>query len=102
MITRKYLNGFKNVSHWITAGILTIGNTRPLSIKKGRIKKKVVIMACCWVLEIAEMKSPMPSVLIRKRNTPVNNIKRLPLKGISNQYRANEMTAIIWTRDIRA
>ena len=30
------------------------------------MKKIVVNMACCWVLEIVEMKSPMPSVLSMK------------------------------------
>ncbi len=29
------------------------------------MKKKVVIMACCWVAEMVEMKRPIPMVLMR-------------------------------------
>ena len=50
----------------MNAGMLAIGKTKPLSMKKGRMKKKLVIMACCWVRETVEISSPIPSVLSRK------------------------------------
>ncbi|MGD8210347.1 MAG: hypothetical protein PVH85_04770 [Desulfobacterales bacterium] len=41
-----------------------MGNTNPLNIKKGGMKEKFVIMACCRVLETVYIKSPMPYVEI--------------------------------------
>ena len=73
------------------------GNTKPLNINIGRIKKMVDIIACCWVEEIVEMNSPIPRVLSRKRQVPANRSHALPLKGIVNQNIAKTITIIIWT-----
>ena len=58
--------------------MLAIGKTKPLSMKKGRMKKKVVIMACCCVAEMVDMNSPIPRVLKRKRHVAANRRDRLP------------------------
>jgi len=85
MMTRKNLNGLRYVIHCTGSGILAMGNTNPLSIKNGTTKKKAVIMACCLVEEMVEMKSPMPSVLNKNKQAASKSSRKLPLKGISNQ-----------------
>ena len=62
-----------------------MGKTKPLSIKNGRMKKKEVIMACCLVADIVDIKSPIPKVLSKNKQVAKNNSKILPFKGISNQ-----------------
>jgi hypothetical protein len=78
-------------------GILAMGKTKPESMKKGRMKKKVVIMACCWVFDTVEMNNPMPRVLRRKRQTARKRAGGLPARGISNQKIANKVTTTIWS-----
>jgi hypothetical protein len=47
---------------WITAGMFSIGNTKPDRYIMGIRKKNiVVIIACCWVGEIVETRRPRPS-----------------------------------------
>ena len=75
--------------------MLAMGNTKPLNIKKGRMKKKFVIMACCCVLETVEIKSPMPSVLIRKIKVAPSNKNALPTIGILNHKMAKAITSTI-------
>jgi len=62
--------------------------------------KKVVIMACCWVAETVEMKSPMPSVLRRKIQVARKRSSTLPAMGRLNQTLAMRVTPIIWTMDM--
>ena len=76
--------------------MFAMGKIKPLSIRNGTMKKRVVIMACCWVDEIVEMKSPTPSVLKRKRDAAVKRRGKLPFKGMENQYTANIITMTIW------
>ena len=75
--------------------MLTMGKTKPLSIKKGRIKKNVVIMACCCVEETVEIKRPTPRVERRKRHVAIKSRMTLPDSGISNQTTAMIVTATI-------
>jgi len=97
---RKYRSGLRYVSACTTAGMLSMGKTKPLSMKKGRMKKKVVIMACCWVAEMVEMKRPIPSVLSRNRQAAKNSSPTLPARGILNQAMAAMMTAASCTSDM--
>src|SRR3989304_4249530 len=100
MMTRKYLRGFRQVNHCTTKGMLAMGKTKPLSMKKGRMKKKVVIMACCWVEEMVEIKSPTPRGLKRKKQEATKSRATLPARGRLNQKRAKRVTATIWVRGV--
>jgi hypothetical protein len=52
------------VKGWITAGMFSIGKMNPDKYIIGVITKNVaVIIACCCVFEIVEMKRPRPSVV---------------------------------------
>ena len=76
--------------------MLAMGNTKPLNIKKGIMKKKFVIMACCWVLETVDINNPMPRVESRKIKVAPSNKKALPTIGIWNHNMAKAITRIIW------
>jgi len=52
--------------------MFSMGKTKPLNMKRGRMKKKVVIMACCCVAEMVHINSPRPKVRIMKRSAPKN------------------------------
>ncbi|OPZ59983.1 MAG: hypothetical protein BWY87_00722 [Deltaproteobacteria bacterium ADurb.Bin510] len=75
--------------------MLAIGKTKPESKKSGWMKKKVVIMACCWVLEMTEISRPIPSVLSKKTQAPANRMSGLPCMGSLNQSLARSSTNII-------
>ncbi len=81
--------------------MLAMGKTNPESMKKGTMKKKVVIMACCLVDEMVDMKRPMPSKLRRKRQTAKKSSGMLPIRGIPNQKTAKAVTTIIWAKAMR-
>ena len=75
--------------------MLAMGKTNPLNMKKGKMKKNTVIMACCWVAEIVEMNSPVPRVLKRKRHAAATRSRKLPLSGMENHTIAKLMTIIM-------
>ena len=79
----------------MTVGMLAIGNTKPLNMKKGRMKKKAVIMACCCVAEMVDMNSPTPNIDKRKRHAAPTRSRKLPLRGRENQMMAKVITITI-------
>jgi hypothetical protein len=45
---------------------------------------------------MVDMKSPMPSVLNRKKQVPTNRRATFPFKGMENQNMAKAVTMTIW------
>ena len=80
--------------------MLAMGKTKPLRKKAGIRKKKVVIIACCWVVDMVEIKSPVPKVESKNRQVAKNKSRMLPLSGMPNQKIATKITANIWPREI--
>ena len=72
--------------------MLAMGKTKPLNMKKGRMKKNTVIMACCCVAEIVDMNSPVPRVLKRKRHAAATRRRKFPLSGMENHMMAKVIT----------
>src|SRR4030042_823485 len=95
IMTIKYLKGLRSVNHWMILGIFAIGKISPLNNRNGRIKKNVVIMACCCVPDTVDMKSPIPMVLIKYKQTPAKSTRKFPLKGTLNHRTAKIVTIII-------
>jgi hypothetical protein len=78
---------------------LEIGNIKPERIIAGIKKKKVSIIACCWVLDKVEMKSPIPIVVRRYTPTHKSKKRKSPLiKGILNQRIATRVSRIVFSR----
>jgi hypothetical protein len=80
--TKKYIRGFRYVNHRTICGIFEMGKTKPLSMNAGRRKKNVVIMACCLVDEIVDIKSPIPKLLKRKTHVAKKRSVALPANGM--------------------
>ena len=73
--------------------MLRIGKAKPLSRKKGWKNRNVVIMACCCVCEMVEMKRPAPSEVIRNRIAQKNSSSALPRNGTWKNRRAATTTS---------
>jgi hypothetical protein len=81
--------------------MFSIGKTKPEKNIMGSMKKKIaVIIACCCVREIVEIKSPNPSVVMRKmrlrnrsRSTPPFT-GRLKTSDAKNTTRTTSITPI--------
>ncbi len=52
----EWVNGFNKVIPWIILGILWIGENIPERSTAGMIKNIAVMIACCWLFEIVEMR----------------------------------------------
>jgi hypothetical protein len=67
----------------------------------GTTKKKALINACCWVLEMVEMRSPKFRVVRMKRRETPKRRSRLPLIGKSKIAFPEQMIKVTSARPIR-
>ena len=80
--TIKNLTGFSRVKYCRKIGISSIGEIKPDNNTAGIINVITLKIACCWVLQIEEIKSPTPTIaskeikieIINKINEPANGI----------------------------
>ena len=79
----------------MTVGMFSIGKTKPEKKTIGIIKKKIaVIIACCCVREMVEMKSPSPSVVIKNIKLKPSNSSTPPFTGRLKTTEAKKTTRI--------
>ena len=79
--TIKNRTGFKYVRYCHPIGISSIGEINPDNKIAGIINVITDKIACCWVLHIAEIKSPTPTIAIREIKIETKNKIIEPLKG---------------------
>ncbi len=65
-------------------GILAIGKIKPDKIMDGIMTKIADIKAWRWVREIVEIKTPRPSVVVKKTPLKIKSSKGLPFMGTRN------------------
>lgn len=65
--------------------MLDIGKLNPDRVNNGLITKKLVTNACCCILQMVEIRRPIPSTESRYRTVPRINVNGLPENGTSNQ-----------------
>ena len=65
-------------------GMFSIGAMYPDKETAGSIKINEPRVVCCWVSEIAEMKSPIPTTDITKISIAKSNKRKEPLNSIPN------------------
>ena len=69
----------------MTPGIFSIGKINPDNVIQGIIRKNVVIIACCCVLEIVDISIPMARVFVINIMVKAKSKGMLPFTGILNQ-----------------
>lgn len=83
-------------------GMLSIGEKIPERSMAGRIKKKAVIIACCCVREMVDIKRPKLNVVRMKRKETPKRKKRFPLTGTLKTNLPTRITRAISAIPIRA